>query len=355
MSGFSLEATNPDNLNFGDNLLQTGYWARVKSRFAWQPFAFYLTPSFGPIVSALSGGVTETAPLLILVRKVAPGIMLAYCPHGPDVKVEDPWEFLSWLRKELNDYLPKGCALLRFDLPWGKGPPSATTSGYSLPRKSPVDVQAPDTVILEIEPDLEKVLSQMKSKTRYNIRLSARRGVSVRDGLPGDLDIWHGLAQETSRRDGIAIHSRRYFEALFDESRGPADPDVRLLIAEVNGKPVAANIISIQGRRCIYHFGASSNEERNKMPTYALQWEGIRVAKLAGCATYDLFGIPPTRDPSHPMHGLYQMKVGFGGKVTHRPGCYDFPLNRATYGAYTTAERLRTIFLAAKKHRLRRQ
>jgi lipid II:glycine glycyltransferase (peptidoglycan interpeptide bridge formation enzyme) len=62
------------------------------------------------------------------------------------------------------------------------------------------------------------------------------------------------------------------------------------------------------------------------MATYALQWHAMQLARAEGCGTYDLFGIPPSGDASHPLHGLYRFKTGFGGRVLHRRGCWDYPL-----------------------------
>ena len=339
MPEYSLQVTSPENLSGGDNFLQTGYWARVKTHFSWRPFAFFIMPG--------------RIPLLILLRRIVPGISMAYCPHGPDVELSagERWAFLEWLTDELIGRLPGSCTFIRYDLPWIKPDDGVAPPSNPRLRKASVDVQAPDTVILDLTPDLDRIMAQMKSKTRYNIRLSSRRNVVVREGGPEDLDIWYELAAQTGRRDGIAIHAKEYFEALFAERRDSADPAVKLLVAELDGVPIGANIITMLGSRCIYHFGATADVGRNHMPSYALQWKGMCFAKDAGCTSYDLFGIPPTEDPSHPMHGLYRMKVGFGGTIIHRYGCYDYPLRRMPYAAYIRAEKLRSLVFAKKKGR----
>ena len=81
----------------------------------------------------------------------------------------------------------------------------------------------------------------------------------------------------------------------------------------------------------MYLTGASSGEQRNLMPTYALQWAAMRMAKAAGCETYDLYGCPPAADESHPMFGLFQFKTGFSPSVTERWGTWDAPLDRLSY------------------------
>jgi lipid II:glycine glycyltransferase (peptidoglycan interpeptide bridge formation enzyme) len=155
---------------------------------------------------------------------------------------------------------------------------------------------------------------------------------------------------ETAARDGIAIHSRSYYADLIREAdnrvRTPYDGEVsvRVYLAEFEGSPLAAIITLFAGREAVYLYGASSNEHRNLMPAYALQWRAIRDAREAGCERYDFYGIPPTDDPHHPMHGLYRFKTGFGGTIAHRVGSYDIPLKPLAYALFTLAERARAFW-----------
>ena len=90
------------------------------------------------------------------------------------------------------------------------------------------------------------------------------------------------------------------------------------------------------------------------MPAYLLQWTAIQDAKRYGCPVYDFYGMPPTDDPSHPMHGLYLFKTGFGGTIVHRPGSFDVPVRPVMYKAYIVAERMRAFIfkkLVKKLHR----
>lgn len=74
------------------------------------------------------------------------------------------------------------------------------------------------------------------------------------------------------------------------------------------------------------------------MPTYALQWCAMQTARRAGCSEYDLFGVAPNADPSHPMHGLYRFKTGFGGQMYHQMGCWTI---RSTWTATGSSRRAR--------------
>ena len=74
------------------------------------------------------------------------------------------------------------------------------------------------------------------------------------------------------------------------------------------------------------------------MPACALQWEVLKASKAAGCTQYDLLGISPVPDPSHPLFGLYKFKSGFGGDIYHSLGCWDYPLDEKQYALFRASE-----------------
>jgi lipid II:glycine glycyltransferase (peptidoglycan interpeptide bridge formation enzyme) len=194
----------------------------------------------------------------------------------------------------------------------------------------------------------------MKPKTRYNIRLALRKGIEVREVGRDGLERWYDLYRHTAQRDRISIHSKDYYEAQFDladeyRKKGLA---YRLLLANRGDETLAGIIVVIWGKTARYLFGASSNRHRNLMPTYAVQWRAIQMAREAGCERYDLFGIPASDEPHHPMHGLYQFKTGFGGEVVNQLGCWDVVLDGLRYAVYRRAEVARRLYHKVLKKRL---
>jgi lipid II:glycine glycyltransferase (peptidoglycan interpeptide bridge formation enzyme) len=314
-----------------ETLLQSGFWGVFKSRFGWRPYGFKVN------------GI----PLLVLVKPVG-GVAMAYIPHGPHHPMEP--EFLARLAAQLTEHIQEPCVFLRFDLPWDVS--ETVTSAKSKLRKAPVDVQPADTVVLDLRIGEEELLASMKSKTRYNIRLADRKGVSVYSGrvdaAPGrdDLSEWYELHRETAVRDRIVVHSEEYYRSLFTlswEYEGSA-PEITLLLASHEDEVLCGMILVIFGKQALYLAGASSSKHRNLMATYALQWEAIRKALGSGCTRYDLFGIPPDDDPDHPMHGLYRFKTGFGGTILHRAGCWDYPVMAIPYLGVRLAEMSRSYY-----------
>ncbi len=333
-------------LDGSDELLQSGWWGFFKQGFGWQahPFAVNVDGTrFG---------------LLVLTRRLARAVRLAYVPFGPGF---DPGAgrgaMLSALAGALRPHLPPATILLRFDLPWERaGEPPAWRGPGSRVGKAVADMQPPATVRVDIRPPEQQVLAAMKPKTRYNIRLASKKGVEVVEGSDGDFDAWYELYRQTSARDRIAIHAPSYYRGLFERARsyGGSAPIVKLLLARHEGDLLAGNIVLLWRKTGIYLTGASSNEKRNLMPTYALQWEAIRMARAAGCETYDLYGIPPARDPGHSMSGLYQFKTGFSERILERWGSWDVPSRPLLAAAYGAAEAGRMYWHRTLRKRTRR-
>lgn len=108
-------------------------------------------------------------------------------------------------------------------------------------------------------------------------------------------------------------------------------------MAYYENTPLAAMFLVLSSHRAIYLYGASSSSMRNVMPTYALQWKAIQEAKAGKCYEYDMFGIAPNPNPSHPMYGLYKFKNGFGGEIFHQLGCY-YPIDEDKYNRFSACE-----------------
>jgi lipid II:glycine glycyltransferase (peptidoglycan interpeptide bridge formation enzyme) len=333
-------------------LQQTSFWSDVKNRQGWKTLAFDLEADSAP-----SGDV------LILLRDAGGGRSVAYSPFGPEhlPDGERRGEYLAGISSELARTLGSECIYIRWDLPWISpyaedprrfdergwwlGPPEPhlrelrmnAFTGAGL-RKAPTDILPPDTFMVDLRPSRDGLLSRMKPKTRYNIGLSARRGVTVREGTKEDLDTWQKLYNLTARRNGIRPHGARYFEALLGEPGNAGTPRTRLLLAEKDGLPLAAMFLSVSADRATYLYGASSGERKELMAPYALQWDAMCRAKDEACTSYDMFGASPRPDPGHPLHGLFLFKSGFGGAMIHRQGAWDFPYDREAYSAIRAHE-----------------
>jgi lipid II:glycine glycyltransferase (peptidoglycan interpeptide bridge formation enzyme) len=326
------------------SFLQSDFWGDFKARFGWTARAF--------LVDWAGAGVLS---LLVLWRPLAPGLSFAYVPWGPELPPAftddgERNEALRELAQALRPLIPGNTAFIRFDAPWYTEGPETPPPQIDPPfTRAGADVQPPDTVLIGLETTEEGILRAMKPKGRYNIGLAERKGVVTERRDEAGLDVFYALYGETAKRDGISIHGPEYYTALFACSREKAGQELRLYLAFHEGTPIAGIMVLFRGPRAVYLYGASSNQKRNLMAPYALQWRALQDAKASGCIEYDLYGIPPREDPSHPMAGLYRFKTAFGGRIVHRSGSWDYTYRPVRRKLFTTAEALRKFLWSMKK------
>ena len=182
----------------------------------------------------------------------------------------------------------------------------------------------------------EEVLAGFKQKWRYNIRLATKKGVVVKEGTKEDLKDFHKIMVETGTRDGFIIRPLSYFEKMY-ECLGPKH--MKLLMAYYEDKPISGVIPIFYGNKTWYLYGASSNQHRNLMPNYLLQWEMIKMAIERKDDMYDFRGVSGVVDENHPQYGLYRFKQGFGATFTEFIGEIYIPFKPITYKLYRFSEK----------------
>ena len=194
-------------------------------------------------------------------------------------------------------------------------------------------IQFRNTVLIDLTQDEATLLANMKQKTRYNIRLGPKRGLTVRTGTLEDLDLLFEMYAQTSIRDGFVIRSSEYYHTVWGSfmKDGLAEP----LIAEMDGEAVAAVFIFYFDGVSRYLYGMSRETHRDKMPNHMLQWEAIKRSKALGCHTYDMWGAPDEFNENDSLWGVYRFKEGFGGKVLRTLGAWDYPARPFLYKMYT--------------------
>ncbi len=208
-------------------------------------------------------------------------------------------------------------------------------------RFSDEQIQFRNTVLLDVSQPEEELLARMKQKTRYNVRLAARKGVRVRRGTPADWPLLYRMYAETAARDGFVIREEAYYRTVWSRFQpdgsapGPQTPLAEPLIAEVDGEAVAAVFLFAFAGRAYYVYGMSREAHREKMPNYLLQWEAMQWAQAHGCRLYDLWGAPDSFEESDPLWGVFRFKEGLGGEVVRTLGAWDYVPNPLWYALYT--------------------
>ena len=399
--------------------LQTPFWCQFKARHGWTYRRFEVEYTLPPLnaeennceksketlkhVQGDSGtkqGDSVRSELAVLNRSFAKGAFsIAYIPLFPKLPYECTSEelldkafdeegdasvlagqeiitpetqtiefvhLLSELAAALKTELHKNTIAIRFDPDvifstpddrdlFNYGMKTVAYADHIKLKKNSVDIQPPDSTLVDLTGTEEEILEKMHSKWRYNIRLSERKGVTVKRYLGNDinlsekLDKFYELTKITNARDGNASHAKAYYLDLIKSSaeeisKGRDVPVISLYIAEHEGEEIASIMTLFSHDEAIYLYGASSNNKRNLMPNHLLQWTAMKDAKAYGSKYYDMYGMPPEgRDENHPMHGLYMFKANFGGKNIHRTGSWDVPL-KPVYRCYSAAEKLRAFW-----------
>ncbi len=197
----------------------------------------------------------------------------------------------------------------------------------------------------------QEVFDSFHSKHRYNVRLSIKKGCSVKIGKREDLKAFVDIMMETGVRDGFVPRSLEYFEKMYDE----LGDMMRLYLVYYDNKVISGAISILYGNKVWYLYGASSNEFRNVMPNYLMQWEMIKWAIEEKCDIYDFRGVSGDLDESNPMYGLYRFKKGFNGDLVEFVGALDYVFKPFMYfivekGEKTYRELRRRLFLKKNKH-----
>lgn len=326
----------------GAHILQSWEWARSKQQNGWSPSLFGWKGASGQPLAAV----------MILRRefKLVPGLPLCvlYCPKGPTLDWSNP-ALVSQVLDFLQEYTQQQKAIqlkMDPDIVLGVGvpgtescveSPEGTRMVSELQRRgwqfSTDQIQFRNTVLIDIQRDEDTLLAAMKQKTRYNIRLAQRKGVSVREGTLDDLPLLYRMYAKTAVRDGFVIRHEAYYTTLWREFFEAHMAS--FLFAEFQNAPIAAIVLFHFAGVARYMFGMSLDAQRELMPNHLLQWEGMRLAKRLGCHTYDMWGAPDVFDESDSMWGVFRFKEGFNGTTTRHIGAWDFTTRPMLYRFYT--------------------
>ena len=300
------------------HLLQTSAWGELKSDFGWE-------------AEFVKSG---TCGALVLLRKLPLGLRIAYIPKGP---IGEDW--LSLWSEVDTLCRRKGAVFLKVEPDGLERDVEGLRPQFAGFGKESRPIQPRQTILVSLEGSEEDWLGRMKQKTRYNIRLAERKGIKVTE--TSDLDVFQDLMKATGERDGFGVHSQAYYQRAYDlfAPQGACS----ILLASYQEKPLAALMLFARGRRAWYFYGASNNEERNRMPTYLLQWEAMRWAAGKGCLEYDLWGVPDASEEEleanfsnrqDGLWGVYRFKRGFGGELVRSAGAWDRVYQPVLYHLY---------------------
>ncbi|MFO7807114.1 MAG: peptidoglycan bridge formation glycyltransferase FemA/FemB family protein [Candidatus Moraniibacteriota bacterium] len=208
--------------------------------------------------------------------------------------------------------------------------------------KSPKNHEPEETLMIDLQSSPDEILSEMKSKTRYNIRLSQKKGaVFQEEDKKKSFESFWKLLQETSQRDRINTHPKEYYKKMLEVI--PEDK-IKLFMAYVGEKPLGGIIVSFYGGVATYLHGASSSSHRNLMANYGLQWHAIKEAQKVGVKKYDLGGTS-VKNKKKTWGGITRFKKGFCPKCepVEFPGCHDLIIDSQKYFLYRLIQKVKNL------------
>ncbi len=300
----------------GGHHVQTSMWAEVKATVGWEPFR---------VVAHADGSIVGGAQ--ILTRRIGSVGRIGYVANGPvaltasvhDLVLDEIEKLARAKRIRHLTIQPPLVGAIAFD---------PVRRGY-LPSSTHVVPAA--TAIVDLDQDTESMLASFHRKTRYNVRVSGRKGISVRQGSRDDLTIYHSMLRETATRQGFNPFPLRYYEAMWD--RLHPHGHLRLAVAEHDEAPVSAQIAVGFGDTVVNKMSVWSGREGSRRPNEAIQWSAMRWAAHQGYRFYDLEGISPVAAealltgsplPDSLDQTVTSFKLGFNGRPLVAPNAHDF-------------------------------
>ena len=316
--------------------VQTSWWAQTKAPLGWRA---------ARVLIRRDGRIAAGAQ--VLARPIRGLGAVAHVVRGPVAVSDDP--ALTTLVLDGIDRISREGRIryLVVQPPAERAAiiPSLTRRGFRLGFPD-IEPNPSATVVVDLRKSPDELLAAMKDKTRYNIRLAQRKGVTVRQGSEADLERCHELLAATGERQGFPIPSRDYFLNMWRllHPRG----HLRMFLAEYEGEAIASLLAIPFGDTVTFKFGGWSGQHGNRHPNELMHWVAMQWARDAGFRWYDFESLDPElaqavlggAPPSGPQaRSVATFKLGFGGEVRSLPGAYERvsnPLLRLAYNPFSS-------------------
>lgn len=251
-----------------------------------------------------------------------------FVPHGPIIKTQNS-KLKTQILKELVNKLKEIAGeekvnFIRIAPIWQRTWENIKIFKALNFREAPIHIHPELTWQLDITSPEKDLLRGMRKTTRNLIRRAVREEVKIYSSKdPEDISLFWKLYRETVSRHHFVPFSFNFLKKEFESFL----PDNALLFfGKWKDKILSSALIIFWQKIAFYHQGASSKKFSKIPSSYLLQWEVIKEAKKRGCYLYNFWGIAPTKNPSHPWHGLTLFKTGFGGKRREYLKTQDLPL-----------------------------
>lgn len=319
----------------------TALWPKVQQRF---PEANFLQSPVWQKVNQLIGHQViiehneDLAWCLMIVKDAKRGRYLEV-PGGPLLDWQDPAMVDQMFTKIRAVAREHRCVFVRLRPQLERNAVNLALMQRLGLRTAPMHLHAEHTIVIDLTKSEDELLADMRRQTRYEVRRSAKLGLTVEWGNSEAL-----FREFQAVQAQTALHQHFIppdLQTLLAEREGFGQ-NARLYVAKTaTGEPVAYGLILIDGDEAEY-FEAASTDLNHKLPgAYALQWQVMRDLKQLGIKRYNLWGIAPPGQKHHRYSGVTTFKAGFGGRTVEFVPAQDLVLRHGRYLINLAIEKVR--------------
>jgi lipid II:glycine glycyltransferase (peptidoglycan interpeptide bridge formation enzyme) len=268
-----------------------------------------------------------------------------YIPRGPVLTQENMSAWHTAVEKIAKE---ENVLFVRFEPVCGE-----VDRIFQLPDiKGTFSIQPKAVWRIDLFKDTGRLFENIHAKTRYNIRLAERKGVSIacaytQEDCMRACETFLTLAKKTSRRHEFRLHPREYYTAMirvFGENQ-QEEKIARLCIytAEYATRIIAAALVIRFGDTAAYVHGGSDERYREVMAPHMLHWRIMQDMKAQGIHWYDMGGIDLSGDSARSWAGITRFKQGFGGNAYEYAGAYDLIFKKVHYTLYEWLRKIKRM------------
>ena len=313
----------------GNHYTQSNLWVRVNEILGWKPLRLILSKE-----QKIVAGVQ------IFIKEPASVTNIGYIIKGPIFSLDDH-ALREYLFSELSNLArQKKITFIALQPPdYAVWVNELSDFGF---QPSNIKMEPTATILIDLYMDQESLLSQMKIQTRYNIRLSQKKGIVVREGSLNDFNAFYKILKHTARRKQFEIYPIQYFIKMW-EVLCP-DNHIKIFLSEFRGKLISAQLLLIFGDTVINKMGVWSGKHSNLKPNEALLWYSILWSKKNGYHYFNLEGIDKKAAqavlinepiPDRLKYSFTTFKLGFGGQVKQLSDVYEYIYNNGIRKFYS--------------------
>lgn len=206
-------------------------------------------------------------------------------------------------------------------------------------RLAPMHLTADLTIQIDLTQSDDQLLMAMRKQHRQAIKKAESLGVEVTiSENPSDIDQFYQRQLEVAERQHFVPFAKDFLKQQFEQF--VPDGHAALFQAKKGTTLLAEAFVLFYNGEAVYHYGNSTDANREFPGSYACQWAVIQEARRRQCHTYNLWGVSPKDDHRHRFYGVGLFKRGFGGREVQYLPAHDIPLS-ASYWFTWIFEQLR--------------